>query len=350
MLWSRNNLKIALLLSLSMVYMGCNANAESADEEKEKIAALPVEAKTIERGRIAAHFSGAVTLETEGDAVVVAKTGGIIEKIMVEEGQWVKVGQVLARLENNRQVYQLNQAKANHDQMKAELRRNSELKAKELISVEDYDRSMYAYDAQKAAYDLAKLDKEYTIIKAPITGIVAERSIKVGNMVQSNEAAFRIINYNELRAVLYIPEIELHKLKIGQQAVLAVDALADEKFNGAVSIIAPIVDPVTGTVKVTVEFTNTSKYLKPGMFGRVNIMYNIHENALLLPKESVLAEDRDLAVFVVRDTIAVRQLVTLGIVNSIHYEVLSGIEVGDVVITTGQSSLKDSTRVTIVSN
>lgn len=350
MLRSRKNYRFVLLLSLSMVYLGCNANAETADDEKDEVSVLPVEAKTIARGKIAAHFSGAVTLETEGDAVVVAKTGGIIEKILVEEGQWIKVGQVLARLENDRQVYQLNQSKANHDRMKAELRRNSELKAKELISVEDYDRSMYAYDAQKAAYDLAKLDKEYTIIRAPIAGIVAERSIKVGNMVQTNEAAFRVINYKELRAVLHIPEVELHKLKVGQDAVLTVDALANEKFNGTVSIISPMVDPATGTVKVTVGFTNTSTGLKPGMFGRVNIMYDIHENALLLPKEAVLAEDRDMAVFVVRDTIAVRQLVTLGIVNSIHYEVLSGIKAGDVVITTGQSSLKDSSRVTVVSN
>jgi len=244
----------------------------------------------------------------------------------------------------------LEQAQATLQQTKADYERNVELISKELVSAEVYERSKFVYEAQIALYDLANLELEYTGITAPFAGVIAERRIKVGNMIKTNEPAFRIINYSHLKAELHLPEVDLAKLELGQDSELSVDALPGRKFAGKVGLISPVVDPASGTVKVTVHIDNQDLALKPGMFGRINITHELHTNAILLPKEAVLAEDREVSVFVVEDSIAVRRSVQLGLVNTLNYEVVTGLKPGELVVTTGQSTLRDSSRIIVVTN
>ena len=102
-------------------------------------------------------------------------------------------------------------------------------------------------------------------------------------------------------------------------------------------------------VKVTVEVRDPSMRLRPGMFARINIIYDVHQNVLKAPKDAIISEDRENAVFVVRDSVAYRQLVQTGYTNTAHVEVLTGLKPGDMVVTVGKSNLKDSTKVQIVS-
>ncbi len=257
-------LTLAILTTMSI---GCTANADEKEEEQEAVASLPVEAKSIVSGEIAAHLTGPVTLVTEEDADIVAKASGVVKSIMTEEGQWVKRGQLLAKLEDDRESYQLEQAKATLMQLKADYERNKELISMELVSAETYERSKFAYEAQVAVYNLAKLELQYTGITAPFAGVIAVRQIKVGNMVSINQSAFRIINYKNLKAELHLPEIDLAKLRLGQASNLTVDALPGRMFTGQVGLISPVVDPASGTVKVTVHIDNADLALKPGMFG-----------------------------------------------------------------------------------
>ncbi len=340
-------LPLLLMLVVTAMLVGCNAKADTTEEE-ETVPALPVEAQVITSGTIAAHFTGPVTLETESDAMVISKTAGVVEKIFVEEGQLVRAGDLLAQLEDEKETFKLEQAQATLNQLEGDYQRNKELFAKNLVSAEIYERSRYAYEAQLATYKLAKLERDYTSIRAPFDGIIAERSIKVGTMVQVNDQVFRVVDYGRLKAILHVPEIELAQLRVGQQAKLTVDALPDEHFAGRLDLISPIVDPATGTVKVTVEIDQGRQVLRPGMFGRVRIMHEIHEQALLLPKEAVLSEDREATVFVVRDSVAYRTDIQLGLVNTIHFEILAGLQAGDLVVTMGQAGLKDSARVVVI--
>src|SRR5690606_26210708 len=109
----------------------------------------------------------------------------------------------------------------------------------------------------------------------------------------------------------------------------------------------PVVDPATGTFKVTVEVRDRSGSLKPGMFGRIRIVYDTRSQTLLVPKTAVASEDNEAAVYLVRDNMAFRQIVETGYEDSQHIEILTGVADGDVVVTTGQSSLGDSTRVEV---
>ena len=216
-------LPLLLMLVVTAMLVGCNAKADTTEEE-ETVPALPVEAQVITSGTIAAHFTGPVTLETESDAMVISKTAGVVEKIFVEEGQLVRAGDLLAQLEDEKETFKLEQAQATLNQLEGDYQRNKELFAKNLVSAEIYERSRYAYEAQLATYKLAKLERDYTSIRAPFDGIIAERSIKVGTMVQVNDQVFRVVDYGRLKAILHVPEIELAQLRVGQQAKLTVDA------------------------------------------------------------------------------------------------------------------------------
>ena len=128
----------------------------------------------------------------------------------------------------------------------------------------------------------------------------------------------------------------------------AIDAMGNEIVAGRIKRISPVIDPATGTVKVTVEARDPSRRLRPGMFARIRIIYDVHANVVKAPKDAIITEDRENAVFVVRDSVAYRLPIETGYVNTTHVEVLAGLEAGDTVVTTGKTSLKDSTKVQIV--
>ena len=336
------------ILSATAINLGCGKDSQSKPKDKKDVAAIPVEVALVGTGNIAAYFSGTATLEAEGDASVVAKVGGVVKQIMVEEGGYVKAGQILAKLDDEKLTVQLAQAEANLNKLENDFRRNEELFNKKLVSAEVYQRAKFEYDSQKAAFDMTKLDHDYASIRAPISGVVAQRMIKVGNMVLPNTPTFRITDFDPLLAVLHVPEREMSKLRVGQPASLTVDAIANADFTGRIARVSPVVDPTTGTIKVTVEVRDPSRQLKAGMFGRVNVVHDVHTNTLLVPKGAVIAEDAESVVFVVQDSVAYRKLVKTGYINGANIEVLEGLNAGEKIVTTGQGSLKDSSKVEIV--
>lgn len=341
-------LGLLALVALPLAQMGCSDDAQSQPPEEETVPALPVEAAAVTTGNISAFFSGTATLEAEEEAQVVAKTGGIVAQIFVEEGHYVKAGQPLAQLDDERLALELARTEAALRKLEREYERNGELHQKKLISTEEYERVRSDFEAQKAAFDLAKLSVDYTTIVAPISGTISERLIKVGNMVQTHAPTFRITDFDPLLAVIHAPERELNKLRAGQAATLRADALPGTTFNGKIKRISPIVDATTGTFKVTVEVRDRTRQLKPGMFGRVGIVYDTHEGAMLIPKQAVIEEDNAASVFVIRDSMALRQSVQTGYSEGATVEILSGLSVGDRIITTGQSNLRDSTKVDVI--
>jgi membrane fusion protein (multidrug efflux system) len=340
----------AVLGGAILMQAGCGRGGHGEANGNSETALVPVEVAAVSRGDISAFFAGTATLEAEEETQVVAKVGGVVREILVEEGDYVNAGRVLAKLDDEKLAVQVERARANLQNLEKEFARSEELFNGSMISAQEFQKVKYDYDRQKAEYDLARLDLEYTAIRAPISGVVAERRIKVGNMVLANQATFSITGMDPLLAVLHVPERQLGKLKVGHSATLEVDAIAGEKFAGRIDRISPVVDPATGTVKVTVEVHNRARDLKPGMFARVNIVHDVHTNTILVPKEAIIAEDRESCVFVVRDSTAYRHTVETGYVNSTHIEVVSGVDEGDTVVTIGKGGLKDSTKVEMVSD
>jgi membrane fusion protein (multidrug efflux system) len=324
------------------------ACGDKQQAEKKEEAAVPVEIARVTTGPIDAAYRGTATLEAEDEATVLAKTSGVIEQVLAEEGQRVGAGQVLARLETDRLRLEAARAKAEADKAQDAFDRNTRIYDKHLISKELYDQSRFTRDAARAAYDLAALTLRESELRAPIAGVISARYIKVGNAIQPNSAAFKITQMDTLHAHIYVPERDIHKLAPKQAAALAVDAWPDKTFKGSILRVNPVVDASTGTVKVTVAMGAGQRELKPGMFGRIEILYDRRASATLVPKDAVLTEDAAQSVFVVHDGKAQRRAIKVGYADSHHYEVLEGLKSGDQVVTTGQSNLKDDAKVHVV--
>lgn len=324
---------------------GPNGKNGKADEED---VAVPVETALTERGDVSASYSGTANLESEEDADVVARVGGLVEEIFVEQGDVVKEGEVLARLDDDRLKLEVQRAEANLRKLEQEYRRNKELYDRQLVSGEAYERLGFEVEAMRADVRLARLQLQHTEIKAPFDGLVAERFIKVGNMISQNETAFRVTDYDPLLAKLYVPERELYKLNAGQPAKVRVDALPGQVFDGVVDRVSPVVDSSTGTFTVTVAITDEARKLKPGMFSRINIVHDTHEGVVLVPRNAVVTEDAQQTVFVIRDGHAQRQIIRTGYTNNGSIEVIEGLEAGDQVVTVGQNALKDGSKVAII--
>ncbi len=352
MLIHKRIVAVSLMVSIALLVSACQplkkADADKSEEDKEKELAVPVEVKQVTRGVIEASYRGSATLEAELDAEVVAEVAGVVEEILVEEGDRAAAGQVLARLDDEKLRLDVMRARAELDKQQNDFRRTQSMFNKKLISAENFERVKYELATQKAAYELVRLALKDSVLRAPFDGVVSARHIKTGNMVTVNQPAFHITQFESLHAILHVPEREINNLAVGQPASLTVDAWPDAAFSGLVKRINPVVDADTGTVKVTVEMSASDHKLKPGMFGRVSIRYDRHENALLIPKEAVISEDADSSVFVIKDSVAKRATVQTGYVNSHFIEVISGVDENDQIVTTGQTTLKDGVRVEVI--
>lgn len=340
--------KIVGLLLTMLMALSLAACKPKEDKEKTADAPVPVEAAVVALDSVTGAYSGTATLEPEAQAMVVAKTSGVVLRLLVEEGAEVRTGQTLAELDRARPQLELNRARANFDRLKNDLRRSREMFDKKLLSSEDYERVRFNVDAERAAYDLAALELSYTTIQAPIDGVIAKRMVKVGNLIQPNQTLFQIDDFKPLWGILSVPERELATMRIGQPVRLRVDSLPGVDFSGTVARVAPVVDPQSGTFRVTTEFRDPKDRLKSGMFGRFDVVFDRRENVMVIPVEALLEEDDVRAVFLVEGGLAKRRLVKVGYQNGDRIEIREGLKVGDKVVTVGRSTLREGAKVTAI--
>jgi membrane fusion protein, multidrug efflux system len=321
------------------------AQAKNGDAPKEPDA-VPVEVAKVTHRPVAASYSGTAALEALGESQVVAKTSGVALAVLVEEGQVVRAGQALVRLDPDRLRLQVAQAEAQMRKLENNYRRAQQLVEQQMISANDVDQIKYDLENARAIYRAAALELSYTTVTAPISGVVASRSIKSGNFVQINTPIIRIVDQSRLEATLNVPERELSTLKAGLPIALAVDALPGKVFQGTVDRIAPVVDSGSGTFRVVGSFASDG-VLQPGMFGRIRIDYDQRADALVVPRIALL-DDGDPAVFAVRDGKASRVPVKVGYVDGEWIEVREGLKAGEQVVTAGKVALREGSAVQVI--
>lgn len=313
-----------------------------------EIKPVPVEVAQVVRREIEASYSGTAALQAPEEAAVVAKTSGVLLQLLAEEGDTVKAGQVLARIDADRTRLEVQRAEATLRKLEAEYARSKELYQRKLVATDAHERLRFDVATQRAAWELAKLELSYTQVVAPISGVVAERMVKAGNLIQLNQAMFRLVDIQRLEAVLNVPERELQTLRSGLGVSLGVDALPGRRFEGVIDRVSPVVDAATGTFRATARFEDATRMLKPGMFGRVSVVYERRSDALAVPRVALLEEESEPAVFVVREDKVVHTPVALGHVNGEFAEIVAGLSEGDQVVTAGKVAVRDGTKVQVI--
>lgn len=378
---------VAGLAATTVFMAGCGdsgaGNAQAS--ETPAVSLIPVQAAPVRIETMAARYTGTATLETAGEAQVVAKATGIIRELLVEEGDRVEKGQLLARLDDADARNELAQAAATLKKYQAKFDRAETAVQSHLIPRDQYEQDKYDLETQRAVVAGAKLKVSWTRVVAPIAGVIAKRDVKLGNFVQANASLFRIVDMDPLLAVLNVPERELGTLRAGQPVVLRADALADAKFSGTIERIAPVVDPASGTFRVTCRFSDASASLRPGMFARISIVHDEHLDVATIPRAALIDEDGDTAVFIVSAApkpksepaatqpgadgkaakgspdktsgtlkpaapqwLAMRRSVKVGYVDGDRVEIREGLAAGDRVVTIGRNALRDGAAVQVL--
>ncbi|HJW45118.1 MAG TPA: efflux RND transporter periplasmic adaptor subunit [Lysobacter sp.] len=335
------------VLALSACKGGNGAAEAKGKDEKKGPEAVPVEVAQASRRPVAASYTGTAPLEARAEAQVIAKVSGVALQVLIEEGQHVQAGQTLVRLDSARTALLAAQTDAQMRKLEANYARAKQMAEQKLLSANDNDQLRYDLENARAANKAANLELAYANVTAPISGVIASRSIKAGNFVQINTPILRIVDVSRLEAVLNVPERELATLKAGLPVQLAVDALPGKTFAGTVDRVAPVVDSGSGTFRVVCAFADGSA-LRPGMFGRIKIDYDQRADALVVPRAALLEDENDPAVFVVRNNKSTRVPVKLGYLDGEWAEVRSGIKQGEQVVIAGKSALRDGTEVQVI--
>ena len=304
-------------------------------------AAIPVQVAPVVRGDISTYLLHTTSIEAQREVDLIAKVSGQVVKMPAEEGLFVKKGQLLAQLDEAELKIDLMQAKVRLETDKTVFERAKDMLAKNLIAKENFDTARLQYESSKSAYEASKLKVDYTSVRAPFDGFITQRQIELGQRVNINQVLFRLADFDPLRARIYVPEKDMMRLFEGQKASITADALPGMRFSGAVKMISPVVDPTSGTAKVTIDIPDTRGRLKPGMFATVRIITDTRKNALLIPKKALLLESQTDQVFIYDEGVARKRTLTLGFTAGDTVEVLSGLNEGDLVVIIGQEGLRE---------
>lgn len=359
-----NNTKIlALMISLSLALTACGGkpdsnsdNQQQASEKKGKGGkpekdkadeAVPVEVVSAMTQSINASYAGTANLEAPNEAQVVAKSSGVMVAQLAEEGDFVRQGQVMARIDPSRAQLEVQRSQATVNKLSNNFRRAQQLLAQNLISAEAHDQIRFDLESAKASLNLAKLELSYTNVVAPISGVVAQRMVKQGNLVGLNAPVYRVVNTQYLEAIMNVPEREMARIRAGMPVAMLVDAIPGQAFEGKVDRVSPVMDAGSGTFRVTLAFSS-QQVLRAGMFGRFEIQYDRRENVLTVPRTALLDDQSEPAVYVVRAEKSIRVPVKLGFSNGEVAEVVSGLKAGDRVITAGKVAVRDGASVVVI--
>jgi membrane fusion protein (multidrug efflux system) len=347
------------VLAAAFALAACgDAASKNGDDDKEKALAVPVEVAATRRAEMAALYTGTAPVESDRKAFVMPKVQGEIRQVMVDEGDRVRAGQVLARLDGDKLRLEVALNEATMRKLERDFERNSELQKKGLVSATAIDNLKYELEAARASWELAKLQLSYCDIRSPIAGTVTQRLdvVKVGNtvtpvggVIESAESSLFVVEDLETLILrVNVPERELAKLSVGQLAELTFDAVPGRPFQGRISLISPYVNAETATFPVRIAVTETGGLLRPGMFARVAIVYESKPDALQIPRTALLDSDGPPKVFVVKQGKAAERAVKLGLSSGAWIEVTEGLKDGEQVVVVGHAAVKPGAPVRVV--
>ena len=331
-------------LSLAFLSAGllasCSSSSSSkATEEQSADTVRLVEVAPAEMRAL--NLSEEFTAQLEAKVVnnITAQAGGRLKQLLVKVGDRVGAGQAVARME----ATQASQAQIQLADAKTNFARMDELYKVGGVSKAQWEQAKSAVDQAKLAYGNAA---ENTVLRSPISGFVTAKNYDNGDMTSPQLPVVVIQQIAPVKAVIGVSEQYYSYLKKGAAATLSVDALGEETFSGVVTNIFPTLDPVTHTVSTEIEVANKDLKLRPGMYARVHLDFGTKE-ALTVPDKAIVRQAGSGAryVYVFSGGKAVYRAVELGQQQGDLYEVVSGLNAGDQVITSAPSNLKNGLSV-----
>ena len=370
-------------------FNGKPVEAVSSDAAKKKAEedTVPVELSTATLGPISSYLSSTANLRAMREVQVASLTAGVVSTLHVEEGDVVRKGDLLcrlddsefqirlklteqrmaqARLQEERAKIRLEQSGVQIKNTRQELDRQETAGKEGLVSeqvvaevryrMDDLLHNQRSADSEQREFthriaELAaeiqqvKLEISRARITAPFSGHVTERTVELGQTVRNLDGLFKLGTLSPLYADVHLAERDAQSVRPNFEALVSLGSRDSEMVTGRVLRISPVVDDSSGTVKITVELGRAGPGFKPGAFVRVEILTGEREQAVLVPKRSLFEEDNESFVYVGEDNIARKKKVELGYQSDTEVEIRSGVSAGERVVVAGQGNLTDGAKI-----
>jgi RND family efflux transporter MFP subunit len=367
--WLENHKKITAIMIVAAVFFIVIVWRDKGSKNDNQGITLKVVTQTIGTAKLDETIPVTGSFEPLISVEIVPEVSGQLQQLRlangtpVDVGVVVKEGEVIAVINHDIYLARLAECQAALEASKVALAETEREKNRMVklfqggsATEQAKDKAVTAADlaaAQfkqaQAAIDMAKVNVDKATIETPVTGVVSKKYVDEGNMVGPSAPLVRIVQMDTLKVLGGVSERYLPKLVPGKTPVqIKTDAYPEDEFEGTVYRVGVAVDAVTRTGEVEIRVPNTDGKLKPGMFARMTIAASQRENAVVVPDSSLIRTGEETYVFVVNNSKAHRCKVKLGLSQGQFQEVLEGVSAGDMVVTHGQTQLKDGQIVEVV--
>jgi membrane fusion protein (multidrug efflux system) len=315
------------------------------DKEKDK-QPITVSGTVVHLQTFDNNLSLSGSIEANEQVEIRSEVSGIVKNIYFQEGSNVTKGQVLFKVNDIELKAQLAQAKTKESLASENERRAKLLLQKEAISQEEYDVARADYQSAKAQSQLIQAQIEKTSVRAPFSGKIGLRSISPGTYVTPTLLVAKLVNSGELKITFSIPEKYASQVKKNATITFKVTG-SNQSYSAKIYAIEPEVEIATRTLKVRALANNKNGKLLPGTFADVQLPLDIIKDAVVIPTEAIIPVQNGKKVFIANKGMAKEVIVETATRTDASILVLSGLKVGDTVLTSGVMSLKDESPIVV---
>ena len=334
---------------LIAILTGCNSKQNQEKTLEEKSVTVSVSEVKSERKEVNLRYSG--TIEASQTIPLTFQTSGTVERVLVDAGDVVKKGQLLATIDksNSQNMYDITlskyqQAKDAYDRLKSvhEQGSLSEIKWVEMET---------NLEQAKSSLALSKSNLDKCNMLAPLDGIIGRRNIEPGmSSIGISSSPFELVEISTVNVKISIPENEISKIKKGEKASFVVSALNNKHFEGVITNISPVADAFSRTYEAKISLKNPNLELKPGMVCDVTLNITTEKEMVLIPYQSA-SKDKDGNTFVYiinsEQKRVKKQIIHEGNYNGDNLEVISGLFKGQMIVSEGREKLTDNSLINL---
>lgn len=353
--FSKNHLtRVFLLMILSIGLANCSSNETENSEPEELIKMVNVETEQVVLQPFSSFLRLVGSVETSDDVLLSAEVNGKVLKHVVTEGQKVRKGQTILRLDDSKLRQEVARLEAVTAQSKTTWERIQNLYENENIGSEiDYLNAKYAYEQSASALNSLRIDLENTEVVAPFDGVVETIFAEEGEMLAPGMAAIRLIGSEQYVITAGVPARYANVVDLGDQVEVWFDTQLQDTLSGRVVYVANSIDPSNRTFKIDIQLPEGNSYYKVDMIANLRLNTLSMEEAIVVSEEFVYSKD-DRYVMYVRGTneegkdIALEREVVLGPSFKTEVVITNGLTIGDEIITIGSAFLNNGVRINVV--
>lgn len=290
------------------------------------------------------------TVEANREMKVSFKIGGKIKALGFEEGQLVKAGTLLAELDTTEIRARHEQAIEKKNKAKRDFDRMEKLFKKRIVSLAAFQDSRSVFINAKAELKIVKDRLKSSTIKASFTGRITNKLTEVGEVVSPGTPIGILTEMDPILVKAAVPDNIINKIRSAKTAQVHVDSHPKEVFKGVIHRIESIADQLSRTIRMKIRIDNSDEKLRPGLIAKVKVECGKKDASIQIPLDAIIRLGTSDTVFIVNDFEAQRRLIKTGTMAAEYVEVFEGLNVGELLVVSGQEYLKDGQKVLIESN